>query len=263
MARFVPLVFLVVYFGLMIMLPIGFMGVKAFQSGWSVLIEQITAPEALSAIKLSLITTVLSTAITTVFGTLLAYVLVRHDFRGKNIINAIVELPLALPPVVAGFMLILAFGPHSIPGVFMGRCGIKIIFATPGLVVALLFVTFPFIVRAVQSVLAELQLESEEAARTAGANGWQVFWHITFPEIREGVYTGATLAFTRALGAFGSVAVVSGMIIGYTQTVPLYVWQTFMDFNLEGAFTLSLALGFSSFILMFVNELMKRRLRCL
>ena len=252
MKRSLPVLFLIGYFGVLIFLPIGFMAVRAAGAGWRVLAEQITRPEALYALRLSLMTTVLATIISTAAGAILAYVLVRHDFRGKRFLNSLVELPLALPPVVAGFMLILTFGPHSFLGTFLGRHGIKIIFARPGLVIALLFVTFPFVVRAVQSVLAELHPESEEAARTAGASGWQIFWYVTFAEIRRGLYTGATLAFARALGAFGSVAVVSGMIIGHTQTAPLYVWQTFMDFNLEGAFAMSLVLGISSFLLMFL-----------
>jgi sulfate transport system permease protein len=238
------------------------MGTRAFTSGWQVIIDELTRSEALYALKLSLITTVLATVISTIFGTLLAYTLVRYQFRGKQFVSSLVELPLALPPVVAGFMLILTFGPRSLLGAFLESFGMKIVFAIPGLVIALLFVTFPFVVRSVQSVLEDLRPESEEAAKTTGASNWQTFWHVTFPEIRQGIYAGTMLAFARALGAFGSVAVVSGMIIGYTQTAPLYVWQTFMDFNLEGAFAMSLLLGITSFGLMFIIEMIRRRHKC-
>ena len=260
--RFLPTLFLTIYFGLLIFLPIVVMGVKAFTSGWHVIIAELTRTEAVYALKLSLMTTVLATLISTIFGTLFAYVLVRHRFWGKQFVSSLVELPLALPPVVAGFMLILTFGPRSILGAFLESFGTKIIFAVPGLIMALLFVTFPFVVRSVQSVLSELRPESEEAAKTLGASGWQTFWHVTFPEIRQGIYAGSMLACARALGAFGSVAVVSGMIIGSTQTAPLYVWQAFMDFNLEGAFAVSLLLAMSSFALMFIIEVAKRRRTC-
>ena len=185
-------------------------------------------------------------------------VLAQQKFRGKTFLNGLVDLPLAVSPVVAGFMFIVLFGQQGWLGRWFEQGGIQIVFAVPGMVLATIFVSLPFVVREVVPVLMECGLEQEEAARTLGASRWQTFWRITLPSIRWGLAYGVTLTTARSLGEFGAVLVVSGSIIGRTQTATLHIHQEFNDFHFQGAFSASLVLAAASFLLLIIMELVKK-----
>ncbi len=258
-ARGILIFAVVAWFAVLILLPIGTLVRGAWQEGLSASMEALGAPAARHAFSLTLGITVASVLINTVFGTILALVLARQRFCGKLLLEGIVDLPFSVSPVVAGVMFIVLFGSDGWLGRWFESGGIRIVFALPGMVLATIFVTLPFVTRQVVPVLRECGLEQEEAARTLGANAWQTFWQVTLPSIRWGLAYGVTLTVARALGEFGAVLVVSGSIIGKTQTATLHIHQEFTDFHYAGAFAASLVLAIASFCLLVFMELMKKR----
>lgn len=242
------------YFLFLILFPLSSMFIQSFQNSWDGFLSELTKPEALFALKLTLIVAVIATLLNVVLGGVVAYVLVRYDFFGKSFFNSLVDLPIAIPTVVAGLTLILLYGPNSIIGAFFGKFGMQIIFAFPGIILATLFVTFPFMVRSVEPMLEEIERESEEAAKTLGASNLQIFWYVTLPAIKRGILSGATLTFARALGEFGAVIMVSGIIIMKTQTAPLYVYAEAENFNPTGASVISVILAIASFSMLFILD---------
>src|SRR5207302_4908122 len=175
--------------------------------------------------RLPLVTAAVTAVVSGVFGTLLAYVLVRMRFPGRAVLNAVVDLPFAVPTLVTGVMLVALYGPNSPVGGFLKRHGVQVIFATPGILLALLFVTLPLVVRAVEPVLIELDRSEEEAAHVLGAGGWTTFRRVVLPAIRPAVAAGALLTFARAIGEFGLIVIVSGNITGRTLTAPVFIFQ--------------------------------------
>jgi sulfate transport system permease protein len=182
----------------------------------------ITAPDTISAFKLTLLVTVIAVAVNTVFGIVCALVIVRGDIPGRGFLNAFIDLPLALSPVIVGFSLVVLYGANGWLSWFQGH-GYEIVYATPSIVLATIFVTLPFVAREVVPTLREIGTEQEQAAQTLGASGWQTFWRITLPSIRWAVVYGVVLTAARAIGEFGAVAIVSGNIVGKTQTATLRV----------------------------------------
>jgi sulfate/thiosulfate transport system permease protein len=195
----------------------------------------------------------------TIFGIACALVLERHRFFGRGLLNSLIDLPFAVSPVVIGLALFLIYGNEGWFGPALTEAGIKILFSTPGLVLATVFVSLPFVVREVQPVLKEIGTDQEQAASTLGASGWQTFWRVTLPSIRWGVTYGVVLATARALGEFGAVAVVSGRISGETETLPLFVQSEYDNFNVAGAYAAAILLAVLAVAVLVSMNLLRRR----
>lgn len=249
----------ILYLGFILLLPLAAMLQHGFSNGLSAFINDVTNPLAWGALKLTLTAAIAMTLINTLMGTLTAYVLVRYEFFGRRLLNSLIDLPFAIPTLVAGVMLVVLYGPQRTLGVWLEAHGIQVIFATPGIVMALLFVTYPFVIRTVQPVLMEIDRTEEEAAWTLGASEWKTFLHIILPAIRPAMMTGALLCFARALGEFGSIVIVAGNIPGRTLTAPVYIFGQIESQNQHGASAVSLLLLALSFALMLVVDWLQRR----
>src|SRR5205809_2162109 len=230
------------YLALLLMVPLGMIFYRAFEHIGPAF-TSITSADAMHAFYLTILVTAIAVPFNTIFGVGCALLLVRTNFRGKALINAIIDLPFAISPVVIGLALLLVYSRTGWFGPWLDANGFQVAFAVPGIVLATIFVTVPFVVREVVPVLHEIGDEQEQAARTLGANWWQSFWRITLPAIRWGVSYGVVIATARALGEFGAVAVVSGRVSGQTETAPLWVWREFGQFNTTGAYAASLVLA--------------------
>ncbi len=260
LARYGLRTFALGYLGLLLMVPVMLIFYKAFEDGFVHAWESVTTADALHAFYLTLLIAAIAVPLNTIFGIACAIVLVRHNFRGKAILNAVIDLPFAVSPVVIGLSLVLVYG--SVDGWFgpwLADQGIRVIFSVPGMVLATIFVSLPFVVREVVPVLQEIGDEQEEAASTLGASGWQTFWRITLPSIRWGVTYGVVLATARALGEFGAVAVVSGKITGSTQTATLLVEEYYEHFNVAGAYAAALVLAVLALLTLFAMNFIQRR----
>lgn len=250
------------YFAAFIIVPLVVIYIQGFREGLGTFWESLTQPIALSAIGLTVWTAAVMAVINTIMGTLTAYILVSYRFPGKGIFNALVDLPFAIPTLVTGVMLILLYGPQTvIGGFFEKQLGIRILFAPPGIVLALLFVSYPFVVRTVQPVLAGLEADQEEAAHTLGASSWTTFRRVILPAIRPAIITGAMLSFARALGEFGSVVLVAGNIPMRSQTAPVYIYGRVESGDMQAASGVSMALLFIAFTVTFGVDLWQRRSR--
>lgn len=238
------------YIGLLLLLPIIAICSEAFKGGLSDLWTNIISPQAIYSLKLTILTAVLMVVLNVVTGIATAWVLVRYDFPLKNLMNALIDLPFAIPTVVTGIMLVALYGPNSLIGGFLGRWGIEVVFAKPGIILALLYVSFPFVVRAVQPVLHEMEKEMEEAAMTLGAGPFTVFRRIVLPTLMPAVLTGAALSFSRAIGEFGSIVIVSGNIPFKTQVASVYIYGELESYNTQGALGLSVVLLVCSFLIL-------------
>jgi sulfate/thiosulfate transport system permease protein len=231
------------YLLILLLAPVGMIFYKTFEHGLGPPVDAITSPDALHAIQLSLITVAVAVPLNTIFGVGCALLLVRHRFRGNFLIDAVINLPFAVSPVVIGLSLYLLYGTDGWFGPALADAGIKILFATPGIILACTFVSLPFVVREVVPVLHEIGTEQEQAAATLGANAWQTFWRVTLPAIRWGVAYGVVLTTARVLGEFGAVTIVSGSISGQTETLPLFVAAEFEQFREEGAYAGAIVLA--------------------
>jgi sulfate transport system permease protein len=245
----------------MLIIPLAVIAQDGLREGLTGLWRAVTFPVAWHALQLTLWTAAVMVLINTIMGTLTAYVLVRYEFPGKDFLNAIIDLPLAIPTLVTGVMLVVLYGPQQVVGAWLDQqWGIEIIFAPPGIILALLFITFPFVVRAVQPVLLGLDKQHEQAAATLGAGAWTIFRRITLPALILPLTSGALLSFARAIGEFGSIVIVAGNIPFYSQTAAVYVFGEVESENRMGASAVSLvmlAIGFSLTLL--VSWLQKRR----
>ncbi len=256
------IIMVVLWFLMLIMVPVVGLIREAVNGGATHLIASLLTPHARHAFYLTLWITVAAVAINAVFGTLLAIVLVKHKFKGKLFVEGLLDLPFAVSPVVAGFMFIILFGPQGFIGNWFENQGIKIIYAVPGMIIATLFVTLPFVAREVMPVLRESGIEQEEAAYVLGASQWQTFMKVTIPSVKWGIIYGITLTVARAIGEFGAVIVVSGNIINRTQTLPLHIMQEFTDYNYGAAYSAALLLALFSFTLLItLQTIYKKRER--
>jgi sulfate/thiosulfate transport system permease protein len=231
------------YLSMLLLIPVGMIFYRAFEHGAGEAWDAVTTPEALHAFYLTILIAAIAVSANTIFGVGCALLLVRTKFRGKALLNAAIDLPFAISPVVIGLSLYLLYGREGWFGGWLLDNGFQILFSLPGMVLATIFVSLPFVVREVVPVLHEIGDEQEQAAQTLGANWWQTFRRITLPAIRWGVAYGVVLATARALGEFGAVAIVSGRVSGSTETAPLWVWREFGQFNTTGAYTASLVLA--------------------
>jgi sulfate/thiosulfate transport system permease protein len=228
------------YLALLLLIPIGLVFYRTFENGAGAVFDSVTTPAGISAFSLTLMVTAIAVPLNTVFGVLCALALARGRFRGKALLDAIIDLPFAISPVVVGLALILVFGR----GGWLGDLPIQVIFSVPGIVLATIFISVPFVVREVTPVLREIGDEQEQAAATLGASSRQAFWRITLPSIRWGVAYGVVLSVARCIGEFGAVSVVSGKISGETETLTLLVEKRFQNFDLAGAYAGSALLAF-------------------
>ena len=250
----------ILYLGFMILVPLIIIIQDGFSEGISELLYQVTLPIAKHAIQLTLWTSALMTIINAIMGLITAYVLVRFDFPGKRILNAIIDLPLAIPTLVTGVMLVMLYGPQEALGQFLSnRLGINVIFAPPGIVIALLFISFPFVVRNIQPVLQDLDQTQERAAATLGANSWQTFWKIVFPALVLPVLNGSLLSFSRAIGEFGAVVVVAGNIPLRTQTAAVYTLGAVESQNRLGASAVSILLISIAFLILLITNAIQKK----
>jgi sulfate transport system permease protein len=251
------------YLTLMLLVPLAVIFQDGLREGLVGLWEQVTTPIAWSALMLTLWTSAVMTVINTVMGTLAAYVLVRYEFPGKALLNSVIDVPLAIPTLVTGVMLVILFGPQEALGAWLKETlGLSIIFAPPGIILALLFITFPFVVRAVQPVLIDLDRAQEDAASTLGAKGWTIFRRVTLPPLLLPLLSGALLSFARAIGEFGAIVIVAGNIPLYSQTAAVYVLGEVESENRLGASAVSIvmvAIAFS--LILLVGWLQRRRMR--
>lgn len=247
------------YLGLMVLLPLSAIFAKGLQDGIAPFWDDMTTPVAFSALKLTLQVAVITAAINAVMGTLTAYVLVRYEFPGRGLLNGLIDMPFAIPTLVTGVMLVVLYGPQRTVGAWLESHGIQVIFATPGIVLALLLVTYPFVVRTVQPVLMSMQRDQEEVAYTLGATKWVTFYHVVLPTIAPALVTGALLTFGRALGEFGSIVIVAGNIPMRTLTAPVHVLGEIESENVRGASAMSVMLLLLSFTLIVVVDWIQRR----
>jgi sulfate/thiosulfate transport system permease protein len=248
------------WFALLILVPSVALFRQVYAGGFRPFVELLTAPEARRAFGLSLGITAVATVVNTVFGIAFALVLVRQRFWGRAILDGVVDLPFAVSPIVAGLMLIVLYGPAGWLGRWLESAGFRVVYAVPGMVVATLFVTVPFVVRELVPILRELGEEHEQAAYTLGAGRWRTFWSVTLPSIRWGVAYGVTLTVARSLGEFGAVLVVSGNLSGKTQTATLFVHDGIDTFHTEGAYAASFVLAAVSFVLLVGMDAIRKRL---
>jgi sulfate transport system permease protein len=231
------------YLGLLLLAPVGMIFYKTFEHGFGPPWEAMTSPEAIHAIQLTLLMVAVAVPLNTIFGVGCAILLVRRRSWTNRWIDAIINLPFAISPIVIGLALYLLYGNSGWFGPTLAEWGFQVLFSWPGMVLASIFVSLPFVVREVVPVLQEIGTEQEQAASTLGANGWQTFWRITLPAIRWGVAYGVVLTTARVLGEFGAVTIVSGSISGETETLPLYVAKAFEQFQEEAAYAGAIVLA--------------------
>jgi sulfate transport system permease protein len=247
------------YVTILIAAPLIRLVISAFSKGVQPIFAALSEPSVLAAFWLTLLISIITVLVHTGFGTLTAWVIVRHRFPGRNILNGLIDLPFAVSPVVVGYMLLLVFGRGGLLAPLLDALQIKIVFALPGMILATIFVTLPFMVRELIPVLEAFGVQQEQAAATLGASGWQTFWYITLPAIRWGFIYGITLTFARALGEFGAVLVVGGGVQGSTETATLYIYRALDERQYIGAYSAALVLGLFSLILIMGTDFLRRR----
>ena len=250
------------YLAVLLILPVGMVFYRAFEHGLAKFFGALTSADATHAAGLTLLVIAIAVPANAVFGIVMALALERRRFRGRALVERIIDLPFALSPIVIGLALVLVYGEQGWIGSALVRNGVRVIFSTPGIVLATMFVSLPFVVREVAPVLREIGTDQEEAAQTLGASGWQTFWRVTLPAIRPAVAYGVVLTTARALGEFGAVAVVSGHLQGQTETLTLFVQDKFEGFDTTGAYAVSVVLGlFAMSALLGMTWLDRRRTR--
>jgi sulfate transport system permease protein len=250
--RYILIGLSLLFIGLFLIVPLAMVLIEAFAKGWSAYASSLTHPDTLSAIRLTLMTAAIAVPLTTVFGVSAAWAIARFEFRGKNLLITFIDLPFSVSPVIAGLIYVLIFGAQGWLGPWLSEHNIKVIFAVPGIVLATLFVTFPFVARELIPLMQEIGHEEEEAALSLGASGWQTFFKITLPNIKWGLLYGVLLCNARAMGEFGAVSVVSGHIRGLTNTLPLHVEVSYNEYDFVGAFaSASLLAGLAVLTLVF------------
>jgi sulfate/thiosulfate transport system permease protein len=227
------------FLGIFILVPLIAVFTEGLNKGIQLYFASLTERDALSAIKLTLITAVITIPANTIFGVIAAWAIAKFHFRGKNILITLIDIPFAVSPVIAGLVFVLLFGSQGVLGPFLEANNIKIIFGVPGIILATIFVTFPFVVRELLPIMQEQGTEEEQAAITLGANGWQMFFRVTLPNIKWGLLYGVILCNARAMGEFGAVSVVSGHIRGLTNTIPLHVEILYNEYNFTAAFAVA------------------------
>src|SRR3954452_20938259 len=245
------------YLALLLVLPVGFVFFKTFEHGIGHAWDSVTTPEAKHAFWLTIQLVAIAVPLNTLFGVVAALAIARHRFRGRGLFNALLDLPFAVSPVVVGLALLLLYGRTGWFGEWLTENGLRVVFSFPGMLLATIFVSLPFVVRETIPVLREVGTEQEQAAETLGASPLQTFWRITLPAIRWGVAYGVVLTPARALGEFGAVSVVSGHVAGQTETLTLHVEDRFQHFDLSGAYAASIVLALMALATLLLMNLLK------
>jgi len=229
----------VVYVVLLVVVPLLVMVNRTFEDGFASFVDSVTSPEAVTAITLSVEVAIQAVLVNTIFGIAVSLLITRYRFRGRGVLNALIDLPVSVSPVIAGLALILVYGNSGWFGGLLASIGVQVIYSVPGIVLATCFVSLPLVVRELIPVLDEIGLEQEQAGRSLGANAWQRLWRLTLPSVRWALAYGVVLSLARALGEFGAVRVVAGNVLGSTQTMPLLAAQRYADLDESGAYAIS------------------------
>lgn len=246
-----------IFLAVIILLPLLAVFSQSLNKGIKLYFLAITDPEALSAIKLTLITAAVAVPVNMIFGILAAWGITKFKFKGKNLLVTLIDIPFAVSPVIAGLVFILLFGSQGLMGPFLTDHNIKIIFSVPGIILATIFVTFPFVARELIPIMQEQGNDEEQAALTLGANGWQTFFRITLPNIKWGLLYGVILCNARAMGEFGAVSVVSGHIRGATNTIPLHVEILYNEYNFTASFAVASILALLALVTLLLKSLVE------
>lgn len=249
------------YLALFLGLPLFAVFYEALGKGWGLYLEALRDPDAGSAIELTLIAAAIAVPANLIFGVAAAWAIAKFEFRGKNLLITLIDLPFAVSPVVSGMIYVLLFGAQGWLGPWLQEHDIKLIFAVPGIVLVTIFVTFPFIARELIPLMQAQGKDEEEAAVSLGASGWQTFWRITVPNIKWGLLYGVILCNARAMGEFGAVSVVSGHIRGMTNTVPLHVEILYNEYNFVAAFSVASLLALLALITLLAKSIVEYRVR--
>jgi sulfate transport system permease protein len=249
----IALVFVVLF----LVLPLAAVFTEALRKGFGAYLEGLKEPDAWSAIRLTLITAAIAVPLNLVFGVAAAWAIAKYDFRGKAFLTTLVDLPFSVSPVVAGLIYVLVFGAQGWFGPWLAAHDIKIIFAVPGIVLATVFVTFPFIARELIPLMQAQGSDEEQAAQVLGASGWQTFWHVTLPNIKWGLIYGVILCNARAMGEFGAVSVVSGHIRGQTNTMPLHVEVLYNEYQSVSAFAVASLLALLALVTLAIKSVVE------
>lgn len=249
------------YAVLLVAAPVVALLVGAFREGLGAILTAVSQPEVLASFWLTIKIALVALVVHGVFGTLVAWVLVRHRFPGRAWLNALIDLPFAVSAVVVGYMLLLVFGRNSVLGPLLAQWDIQVAFAVPGMVLATLFVTLPFMIRELMPVIEAFGPEQGQAAATLGASDWQTFWWVTFPALRWGFVYGLGLTLARALGEFGAVLVIGGGIQGRTDTATVFIFHALEERQYVGAYSAALVLGLASLILVTSIDVIRRRVK--
>jgi sulfate/thiosulfate transport system permease protein len=249
------------FLSLFLFLPLVSVFFEAFKRGWDVYLAAITEPDAVSAIKLTLIAAGISVPLNLVFGVAAAWAIAKFDFRGKSVLLTLIDLPFSVSPVIAGLIYVLVFGLQGWFGAWLIENDMKVIFAVPGIVLATIFITFPFIARELIPLMQAQGQEQEEAAVVLGASGWQTFWKVTLPNVKWALLYGVILCNARAMGEFGAVSVVSGHIRGMTNTMPLHIEILYNEYQFAAAFAVASLLAVLALVTLVLKYIVERRVQ--
>jgi sulfate transport system permease protein len=247
------------FMGFFVLLPLIAVFTEALQKGLGGFFDAISNPDALAAIRLTLIIAAISVPLNMVFGLAASWAITKFNFPGKSLLITLIDLPFSVSPVVSGLVFVLLFGAHGLLGPWLQANDIKIIFAVPGIILATVFITFPFVARELIPLMEEQGKDDEEAAISLGANGWQTFWHVTLPNVRWGLLYGVLLCNARAMGEFGAVSVVSGHIRGETNTMPLHVEILYNEYDFVGAFAVASLLACLALVTLVAKSVLEWR----
>ncbi len=249
------------FLGLFLVVPLGIVFVQAFEKGVSAYLAAVREPETLVALRLTLLAAAIAVPANLIFGVAAAWAIAKFDFPGKSALTSLIDLPFAISPVVSGLVFVLLFGRTGLLGPWLADHGLKVIFAVPGIVLATMFVTFPFVARELIPVMEATGREEEEAARVLGASGLQIFWRVTLPNVKWGLLYGVILCNARAMGEFGAVSVVSGHIRGQTNTLPLHVEILYNEYQFQAAFAVASLLALLALVTLVVKSAVEWRAR--
>jgi sulfate transport system permease protein len=251
----VALAFLAIF----LVMPLVAVFAQALEKGFGAYLTALREPDAWAAIRLTLLTAAIAVPLNLAFGLAASWAIAKFEFPGKGTLLTLIDLPFAVSPVISGMIFVLLFGRQGLLGPFLGAHDVKVIFAVPGIVLATVFVTFPFVARELIPVMQALGNEEEEAARVLGAGGWQIFFRVTLPNVKWGVLYGVILCNARAMGEFGAVSVVSGHIRGLTNTIPLHVEILYNEYNFQAAFAVASLLAFLALVTLLAKSLIEWR----
>lgn len=257
LVRWILITLALAFLGLFLVLPLSAIFIKAFDKGSAVFLEAISNPDALSAIKLTLIITLITVPLNAIFGIAAAWAVTKFNFKGKSLLITIIDLPFAISPVIAGLVFVLLFSAHGLFGEWLINHNIKIIFAVPGIALATLLVTLPFVARELIPLMQTQGTADEEASLTLGASGWKTFLLVTLPNIKWGLLYGIILCSARAIGEFGAVSVVSGHIRGMTNTMPLHIEILYNEYQFSAAFAVASLMSLFAIITLVVKNIIE------